>query len=159
MRVDSLVEVIEASREYLAYAITSVPEDKREWRPSPGAWSLKDVLAHIAWHDDQMVELCETRDLVGSPWWDLPMDERNGKIYEDYKGMPLDEVLGFFDEAHERMMKALKTLSDEDMNDASRFTDMPEDWIPWRMIANNTYEHYIRHIGQIRAIGRAANAA
>jgi len=158
MRVDCLIEVIEAGREYLGYAIKSVPEEKRDWKPSPDAWSLKDILAHIAWHDDQMIELCETKDLVGSSWWDLPNDERNDRIFEQYADMPLDEILRFFDEAYERMMSALKTLSDEDLNDAKRFTDVPEDWIPWRMISNNTYEHYIRHIGQIRAIGKAAKA-
>ena len=156
MRVDCLIEVIEAARAYLGYAIRLVPEGKEASPPAPGAWSLKDVLAHIAWHDDQMIELCETRDLVGSPWWDLPMDERNDKIYEQYADMPLDEVHTFCDAAYGGMLKAIRSLPDEDLNDATRFTDMPEDWIPWRMIANNSYEHYLRHIGQIRKIAQAA---
>ncbi|MGB2984192.1 MAG: ClbS/DfsB family four-helix bundle protein [Candidatus Bipolaricaulia bacterium] len=155
MRVGCLIEAIEAARENWDYVITLVPEDKREWKATPQAWSLKDIIAHVAWHDDQMIELAETRDLVGSPWWDLPMDERNDKIYEQYKDKPIDEVLAFAEEAYTRMMAGLRTLSDEGMNDPKRFTDMPEDWIPWRMIASNTYEHYLRHIAQVRTIARA----
>ena len=150
MKTSCLIEAIEAARENWNYAIGLVPEDKREWKPAPDAWSLKDVIAHIAWHDDQMIELAETKDLVGSPWWDLPTDERNDRIYEQYKDAPLDEVLAFAEDAYTRMMAALETLSDGDMDDGSRFTDMPEGWIPWRMLASNTYEHYLRHVAQIR---------
>jgi len=154
VKVDCFVEVTEAAFEYLAHVIGLVPGDKREWKPSEDAWSLKDVLAHIAWHDDQMIEVCEKRDLAGSSWWTLPLEERNQNIYEQYRDTPLDEILEFFKTSHAYMMKALKTLSDEDLNDPKRFHDMPEDWTPWRMLANNTYEHYIRHIGQIHAIAR-----
>ena len=159
MRVDCLVEVIEGAREYLGHVIDRVPQTGFEEPGDGGPWSVKDILAHIAWHDDQMIELCETKVLAGSPWWELSTDERNAKIYEEYKEMPLNEVLAFFETAHEGMMKAVKTLSDEDLNDPKRFHDMPEDWTPWRMIANNTYEHYIRHIGQVRSIARDLNAA
>jgi len=154
MRVDCLVEIIEAAREYLEHAVAQVPRTKFEQPGEAGPWSLKDVLAHIAWHDNQMIDLCETKDLVGSPWWELPMDERNDKIHEQFKETPLEEVLAFFDKAYLSMLTALKTLSDEDMNDAKRFTDMPEDWIPWRMIGNNSYEHYLRHVGQIRHLAK-----
>ncbi len=150
MKTSCLIEAIEAARENWNYAIGLVPEGKMEWKPAPDAWSLKDVIAHVAWHELQMIELAETRDLVGSPWWDLPTDERNDRIYEQYKDQPLDEVLAMAEDAYSRMMEALKTLSDEDMDDPSRFTDMPPDWIPWRLFASNTYEHYLRHVAQVR---------
>jgi len=159
VRVDCLIEVTEASREYLEHVVESVPEDKRTWKATPEAWSLKDVLAHIAWHDDQMVEVCEKRDLVGSVWWTLPVNERNDNIYKEYEDTPLAEVLEFYETSYKRMIDALKTLADEDLNDPKRFHDMPEDWTPWRMIANNGYEHYIRHIGQVWAIARAQKEA
>ena len=155
MRVDCLIEITEASREYLDHVVESVPEEKQTWKPTPEAWSLKDILAHIAWHDDQMVEVCEKRDLVGSVWWTLPLDERNDNIHKAYVDTPLDEVLEFYETSYKRMLEALKTLADEDLNDPKRFHDMPEDWTPWRMIANNTYEHYIRHVGQVWVIAQA----
>lgn len=161
MKASCLIEAIEAARENWDYSIGLVPEEKMERKPAPDAWSLKDVIAHVAWHEQQMIELAETRDLVGSPWWDLPTDERNDRIYEQYKDQPLDEVLAMAEDAYSRMMEALKTLSDEDMNDPSRFTDMPPDWVPWRLIASNTYEHYLRHVAQVRRLahGEAQSAS
>ncbi len=40
----------------------------------------------------------------------------------------------------------LRTLSDEDLIDPSSFPNMPPDWQPWMIIAQNTYEHYRDHI-------------
>jgi len=157
VRVDCLIEVTEAARGYLDHVVQSVPEEKRTWKPTPEAWSLKDILAHIAWHDDQMVEVCKERDLTGSVWWTLLLDERNANIHKEYADTPLAEILEFYETSYERMIEALKTLADEDLNDPKRFHDMPEDWTPWRMLANNTYEHYIRHIGQIWGIARSAS--
>jgi len=159
VRVDCLIEVTEASREYLDHVVQSVPEEKRTWKASPEAWSLKDVLAHIAWHDDQMVEVCEKRDLVGSVWWTLPLEERNGNIFKEYENTPFTEVLEFYETSYKRMIEALKTLADEDLNDPKHFHDMPEEWTPWRMIANNGCEHYIRHVGQVRVLARAQKEA
>jgi hypothetical protein len=34
-----------------------------------GKWTVKDVIAHITWHERQMIGLLEGRALVGSPWW------------------------------------------------------------------------------------------
>lgn len=158
MRTDCLLEVIDAARGSWEYVISLVPEDKREWRLAPDAWSLKDIIAHVAWHDDRMVELAETKDLVESPWWELSNDERNRRIHELYRDTPIDEVLALAEDAFARMISALGTLTDEDMNDPKRYTNVPEDWIPWRVFGNNTYEHYLRHIGQIRKLAKECAA-
>ncbi|HZD36808.1 MAG TPA: hypothetical protein VE130_16505, partial [Nitrososphaeraceae archaeon] len=46
---------------------------------------------------------------------------------------------------HQELIKAIQRLSDEDMNDPGRFENMPQDWIPWDLIAGNTYQHYEDH--------------
>jgi hypothetical protein len=32
------------------------------------------------------------------------------------------------------------------LHDPGRFTDMPPDWLPWDLLAQNTYEHYQDHL-------------
>jgi len=155
MKASCLIEVIERARKSWDFVLGLVPEGGMETIDPLTGWTVKDQIAHIAWHEEQMIELAETKDLVGSPWWELPTDERNGKIYELYKEMPLDEVLAFADATYQRMLKALKSLCDEDMNDASRFTDMPPDWVPWIMFASNTYQHYYEHGIGIRRMLRS----
>ena len=155
MNITCLIEAIEAARENWDHVLELVPDDKMEWKATPSAWSVKDIIAHVAWHELEMINLIESRALAGSEWWMLSTDERNGKIYELYRNTPLDEIHAIARDAYPRMLEALRTLSDEDLNDAERIQDMPPDWKPWRLVANNTYEHYLRHIAQVRAIALA----
>ena len=48
--------------------------------PSDGGWSKKDIMAHITWHEQEMINLITSKTLAGSAWWELPLDERNEKI-------------------------------------------------------------------------------
>jgi len=157
MDTSCLMEAIDAARESWEYAVGLVQEDRRLWRAAPSAWSLKDIIAHVAWHDDQMIEVAETRILAGSPWWTLSTDIRNLKIFEKHRDTEFEEIVQFAAGAYSKMRTAVAALPDEDLNDAARFADMPKDWIPWRLFASNTYEHYLRHIGQIRRLANGAS--
>jgi len=157
MKTSCLVEAIDAARESLDYAIDLVPEGRSEWKATPDSWSLKDIIAHVAWHDDQMVEVAETRILAGSLWWTLSTDIRNHRIFEKYRDTEFEEIAQFAAGAYSKMRTAVAALPDDDLNDAAQFADMPKDWIPWRLFASNTYEHYLRHIGQIRRLANGAS--
>ncbi len=39
----------------------------------PDGWSVKDIMAHVVWHEREMTEMLEAHALVGSDWWNLPM--------------------------------------------------------------------------------------
>jgi hypothetical protein len=117
----------------------------------PGGWSVKDVIAHVNWYEQEMVVLLETRELAGSELWGLPADERNIPIHEQNKDLILDEVLAESNRVFERLWELVSQLDDEVLTEASRFDQMPEDWEPWQVIAGNTYEHYQEHIPDIRA--------
>jgi len=41
-------------------------------------------------------------------------------------------------------------LAEADLTDAGRFADMPGDWVPWQLLAENTYTHYRDHMPAIR---------
>ena len=114
-----------------------------------GWWSLKDIIAHITWHEKEMVGLITANALVGSELWNLPTDERNAAIYELVKEQPLEQVLQESEQAHQQLLDALPTLSDQDLVDPSGFPNMPPDWQPWLVIAQNTYEHYQDHIKDV----------
>jgi hypothetical protein len=43
----------------------------------PGGWSVKDVIAHVNWYEQEMVVLLETRELAGSELWGLPVTLRS----------------------------------------------------------------------------------
>ncbi len=117
----------------------------------PGGWSVKDVIAHVNWYEQEMVVLLETRVFAGSELWELPADERNIPIHEQNKVLPLGEVLLESNRVFERLWELVGQLTDEDLMQASHFDEMPGDWEPWQVIASNTYEHYQEHNFDIRA--------
>ncbi|MGH2494312.1 MAG: ClbS/DfsB family four-helix bundle protein [Ktedonobacteraceae bacterium] len=126
-----------------------------QWMLEPGVegdWSIKDIIAHVMWNELEMIPLIQTRTLTGSELWDLPQDERNAAVYQQYRDHPLPEILSQEQQAYTQLLAQAKTLSDEELNDPHRFKNMPdtEDWIPWRIIAGCSFTHYPDHMASIR---------
>ena len=115
-----------------------------------GAWSGKDIVAHVAWFEREMVGLIRQRALAGSNLWQLRPDERNAAIHQQNKDRDLAKVVAEEAQAYAQLVDAVETLSDQYLMDASRFRDMPADWVPWEIIADNSYRHYIQHTPGIR---------
>jgi hypothetical protein len=85
----------------------------------------------------------------GADLWGLSNDERNRAIYEMYRDRALSEVLADARQVSEELERLLERASEDDLNDASRFEGMPEDWIPWDIIAGCTFRHYPDHISDV----------
>ncbi len=130
--------------------LASVPFSQYE-EPLPGShWSIKDIIAHITWHEDQMVEVMETRAFIGSAWWQLPTDERNRNIYKEYKSIPLQDILDDATGTHQQLEFWIETLSDDELNGSGQFEEMPPDWLFGDILAQNTYQHYDDHAKSLR---------
>jgi hypothetical protein len=111
-------------------------------------WSLKDVIAHISWHERQMVDMLRARSLeegVGSDLWELPLHERNWAIYDSNRDRSFEDVRSESRQVYAELVELLAGLSEEDLTNPAHYKDMPDDWEPWRLIASNTYEHYDDH--------------
>ncbi|MBU1049692.1 ClbS/DfsB family four-helix bundle protein [Candidatus Bipolaricaulota bacterium] len=149
LTVSELVELVEETFDSLLQLVESAPQDKMEEPGVSGKWSLKDILAHITWYEEQMVEAMEARALIGSEWWELPTHERNTKIYEEYRSARLQDVLADATATHQQMVHWIGTLTDADLNEPDHFEAMPEDWTFGEILAQNTYEHYGDHAASI----------
>ncbi len=126
--------------------VRGTPAEQFSAGPNPGGWNMKDVVAHVTWYDKEMVDVLRTRTLAGSDWWDLPLDDRNYRIYQEYRAQPLEEVLLHHRQVYVDLWRLAQQLTDEDLNDPTHFSGMPADWKPWEMIASNTYDHYLEHM-------------
>ena len=116
-----------------------------------GAWSVKDIIAHIMWGEREMIGVCKQHALVGSELWNLPEDERNAVIVAEQRDRPLDEVLHEEEQVYAQLLEAIQALSDEDFNDSHHFRYMPEEWTPWQIIAGCSFRHYRDHMPSLRA--------
>lgn len=130
--------------------LDEVGEQQMTLQVLPGGWSVKDLIAHISWYENEMVDLIRTKTLRGSELWLLPTDERNQSIYAMNRSRSLEEVLRESHQIFARLEGLIESLEEADLVDASRYADMPPDWPPLEVLAENTYEHYDDHISDIR---------
>lgn len=111
----------------------------------PGELSLRDILYHVAWYEREMVNMMKTRSFSGSPWWDLPDDERNALIKTEGLTISLLQAWRVEEQAFTDLLAQLQTLNDAELEDPKLFKEMPADVKPWEIIASNTYGHYVQH--------------
>jgi len=116
-----------------------------------GAWSLKDLLAHVSWFEREITGTLTTHVLAGSDLWQLSDDPRNAIIHDRYAAAPLAEVQAAAQASYAALLAALEPLTDADFTDAGRYTHMPADWVPADMFADNSYAHYRAHLPTLRA--------
>jgi hypothetical protein len=114
-----------------------------------GGWSVKDIIAHIAWGERESLGVAQARAVVGSELWQLSEDERNAVVVEQNRRRELRDVLADSRGIFRLYFEAVAALSEEDLNDASRFAQMPDGWRPWRILYDPG--HYQAHADSIRA--------
>jgi hypothetical protein len=133
--------------------LTQIPESRMT---QPGVagdakWSVKDLIAHVAWYESEIVTVLQTRALRGSELWGVSVEERHNGIWQQSKDRPLEEIRERAGHVFDALLQGLETLAEEDLHDPHRFVDMPLAWLPWRVFATSTYEHYQYHIAQVQA--------
>ena len=117
-----------------------------------GELSVKDLVAHVTWYEREVVRMLRSRTMEGSGLWALGPDERNAAIYEQARDVSLEDVRAESARVSSALMEQLELLPEEAYHDASRFTDMPPEWEPWKLIAGNTIWHYPDHTGAIQRL-------
>lgn len=115
-----------------------------------GEWAVKDLIAHVSWFVNQMVGVLKEKALVGSELWRLKNDERNAILFNENYGRALKDVLEEDKRVYQQFLELFKTLSADDLNDASHFREMPLDRIPWEVLRGNSYKHYEEHAHDLR---------
>ncbi len=115
-----------------------------------GSWSVRDVVVHICWYDNQVAQIVGERTLDASSMWNLSVDERNAVMIDLSRNKTLGEVLEEARAAFQRMLDEVSRLSEEDLQDPQRM-GLPPEWIPGQAIAFSTYRHYRQHIPSLRA--------
>ncbi len=130
-------------------ALARIPEARMTEPSLPGGWSVKDVVAHVAWSEREMAGVIRERALVGSPLWALDQDARNAAVWAENRDRPLGEVLAEERSVWAALLPGLESLTDEDLAERSRFREMsalPPGVLPWRIFAGSTFLHYDDHL-------------
>ena len=150
MNKAAFLETLQTGRAQWEALLAEIDEARMTEPRVEGEWSVKDIIAHVAWYEREMVGILQARALVGSSLWVLPNAERNAAIFDQNRDRSLPDVLTEAQRAYAELLQAAQGLAEDDLIDPSRYRDMPADWVPWKVLADNTYEHYCAHIPAIR---------
>ena len=146
MKKVDLVQKIKETHQAWDIALAKISEADMLLPSGKSGWTVTDTIAHISWFEREMVAVVEARALVGSDLWLLPPDERNAAIYEENHTRPLTAILTESTQIQQQLVKALSDLPHNfPLDDPAQFENMPADWIPWELIASNSFEHYQAH--------------
>ena len=132
-----LLATIRADRERFDRIVGRVPRERLADPILPGGWSVKDILAHIAWGDREGIGVARARALVGSDLWNVSEDERNDAVVRESRSRDLDDVLSDYRVSFDEYIAAIADLSDEELNEPDRIRDLSEripGWRPWRVL-------------------------
>jgi|SRR5688500_1270734 len=143
---DGLLETVRTDRARFDAIVAGLSRDHLTDPILPGDWSVKDVLAHIAWGDREAIGVIEARALVGSELWEIDQDARNDAVVRESRRLTLDEVLDEYRDSFAEYVAALENLSDDDLNEPQRIsglTDRIPGWLPWRVLYDPG--HYEEH--------------
>jgi uncharacterized protein (TIGR03083 family) len=151
MNKTEFLETLQRERAQWEALLAQVDPDRMTQPGVVGEWSVKDIIAHVSWGEREMVGVCRAHALVGSDLWRLTQFQRNDAVFQQNRDRDLDDVLAKARDVFQQLVEAVRGLDEEDLNDASRFKEMPPAWLPWQVIAGNCYEHYREHTPDFQA--------
>jgi hypothetical protein len=150
-----LINNIQREREQLNAVLAQVPPARMTEPGIAGAWSAKDILAHLAVWSSRAVTLVfqaehgaklQLPTSSANDWADV-----NAKDHAEQKDRPLDRVMADFNAVHAQLVKRLHAWPDE----ATLFDTQRHSALKGRSLADciwsDSGEHDAEHRAQIQA--------
>ena len=110
-----------------------------------GNWSVKDIIAHVTWWEEEALKHLPLILAGGRPpRYSVTyggIDAFNAKMTEQKKQLSLDEVLRQRDETHQRLIDYVETVPEDQIIKETRFR---------RRLRLDTYGHYPIHVKAIQ---------
>lgn len=120
----------------------SMPNEQLEERLGDGAWTRKQMLAHIAtWHDmtgDRLGRFMESGEPVD---FEGHEDAINARAARAATGRTTGEIVQGVEDSYRRLHRQVSRLTDDQLVDHDGFAAA--------IIAGNSYGHYRQHLADI----------
>ena len=153
MDKQELIDKLEQSREEFLDTIEALSEEEMEQPGVMEGWSVKDILAHIALWESELVKLLfqarQGRKPTTIHFTGETVDERNAKWHNQSKDRPLERVLEDFHGVRNQTIRRVEAFPDRDLDDPQRYPWLQGEPL-WKWIAADSYEHEAEHAPQIR---------
>ena len=149
-----LASILKSERAQWNALLAQVGLDRMDVPGVDGEWSVKQVVAHLTWYEQSIVEGAK-QVLGGQPFVrrrpaSVGIDEQNARIAAESAARPAAAVLAEADDIFAQMLALVESCPPDILNDPHRL-GLPDDMVPWMGVANNSYAHYREHAQAIRA--------
>lgn len=144
-RIARLIDKVEAAWTEFHASYDGLSDEEMLVPGVSGAWSVRDLIAHVTWWDAEALDHLPTVLGGGTPprYSELygGIDAFNALKTEEKRGLSLDEVRREAGETHQRLLAYLRGIPVEKLKGNSRFT---------HRLRLDTYGHYPIHTADIR---------
>lgn len=156
---DELIALIRSERARLDALANQVKARQLTHQMLADGYTVKDILAHVTWWEQRMLELIETarrgEPVVGlaAPGEDAQaaVDRVNAQVFDAQRNVPLDEVEA---RARRSYAQVLETIGDLEDDEVFAETGLRRQFggSALKLIAEDTYEHYREHVEQLQSL-------
>ena len=136
MNKNELVTSLNTSRQRLVDAINDL-SDLEQIEPGPdGGWSVKDILAHLAACEAELVTAL-ARDVAHNKpprLWGISeaeVEKQNTQWHGENKDRPLDRVRDDFAGVRKQLLRQVAALNDKDLTDPKKYK-----WLDGKTLAD-----------------------
>ncbi len=161
MQRAELLSELKTSRDEIEDLLEGAPEEALTVSGAIGEWSVKDLLAHLAgWDAELITALAKLKQGVRSDlfnfWPDEKVNAANARIYQENRGRPLERVLVDFRGARKQLIRQVETLSQKELDAViskqTRRSLAEEIW-------HDSVEHDAEHLPELRAWAKERRGA
>lgn len=155
MNKEELLTAIHKCHAEIENCWAEASEEQLQQRPGPQAdWSVKDLIAHLTYWEQDMLTTLGNCALGTTPDWNDDTDARNALVFEANKDRPLADIQADFRRSLAQIDALVGSLSDADLKDSERLA-APDKMTLWQYIAEETFEHYHDgHLPDVRTWAR-----
>jgi hypothetical protein len=149
-----LRSILQAERSRWNALLAQIGSERMDISGVEGEWSVKQIVAHLTWYEQAVVEGAQQALSTGTFTRRRPegvgLDEMNAQIAEQSRARPAGEVLAEADTVFGQLLALIEVCPEAMLNDP-QLLGLPEDMVPWMGVANNSYAHYRKHEPALRA--------
>ena len=136
-----LVRRVRKSRAEIESLIAALPEERLNEKPgTPAGWTVKDLLAHLAYWERPTLDVHSGRSKSTS-WGNV--GAVNAELLERSRRRTVSDVLQEFQQSGKNILQQIEALSDEQLQQESPWKDGKtlEDHV-----SDDTWVHYEHHL-------------
>jgi hypothetical protein len=145
MNRSQLLKRLDTAWEAFKDSYAGLSEDEMTRPGVTGDWSVKDMIAHVTWWEEEaLTHLPLILEGGRPPRYSVTyggIDAFNAQRTEQNSTLSLAEVLQHQEEVHSRLVEYLETVPEDQLSHETRFR---------RRLRLDTYSHYPQHTEAIR---------